>query len=104
MSRAIVKYTNDYLQLFMPDGQIIPYQTNIILENSVGDRKTATATITLIVDISQIGEAVVNEFEQQKVIKDLEDKLCQSHKSAIFWETLYNTDKKRSWLDKIFGI
>lgn len=104
MSRAIVKYHNDYLQLFMPDGQIIPEQTNLILENSYGDRKTATVTITLLADISQIGESVNNEFDQLKIIKDLEDKLCQSHKSAVFWETLYNTEKQRSWLDKIFGL
>lgn len=104
MSRAIVKYHNDYLQLFMPDGQVIPEQTNLILENSYGDKKTATVTITLLADISQIGESVNNEFDQQKVIKDLEDKLYQSHKSAVFWETLYNTEKKRSWIDKILGI
>jgi len=103
MSRAIVKYHNDYLQLFMPDGQIIPEQTNLILENSLGDRKTATVTITLLADISQIGEAVNNERDQSDVIKDLEEKMFQSHKSAVFWETLYNKEKQRSWFDKIFN-
>lgn len=118
MSRAIVKYNNDYLQLFTSSGELIPEQTNIIIENEVGDRKIATVTVTLIADISQIGDDTDKDYIQSETIKELNHKVCalaskaqeledksfQSHKSAVFWETLYNTEKQRSWLDKIFGI
>lgn len=104
MSRAIVKYCNDYLQLFMPNGDIIPEQTNLIIENSVGDRKQATVTVTLVADISKIAKPIDNNDNKEEIVKGLEEKLCQAHKSAVFWETLYNNEKQRTWFDKLLGL
>lgn len=104
MSRVMVKYCNDYLQLFMPDGEIIPGQTNLIIENCVGDRKQATVTMTLIADISQIGEVVNNERDQKEIIEDLEEKVNLAHKSAVFWEKLYEAEASKKWYKKLFNL
>lgn len=87
MSRAMVKYYNDYLQLFMPNGDIIPEQTNLIIENSVGDRKQATVTVTLVADISKISEPIT--ANQSELVKELEEKLYVAKKDAVFWEREY---------------
>lgn len=41
---------------------------------------------------------------KKKQIKELEEKLYKAQKSAVFWETLYNTEKQRTWLDKLLGL
>lgn len=103
MKKAKVKYYNDYLVLCMPDGEIIPEQTDIKIENQVWDKKTATVTITLLADISEIGEPDESTNKEDK-IKELEEKLCLAHKSAVFWETMCNNEKKKSWYEKLFNL
>jgi len=104
MDRTAVKYHNGYLQLFMPNGELIPQQVSMIIENSAPDKKTATVTITLISDISQIGETMNNEADYREEIKILEERLYQSHKSALFWEKLHNKEKSLRWYQKLFNF
>lgn len=104
MSRAMVKYYNDYLQLFMPNGDIIPEQTNLIIENLVGDRKQATVTVTLVADISKITEPINGDRDAEEVVKELEEKISIAKKSAVFWENLYINEKQRTWFDKLFNL
>lgn len=104
MNKAVVKYHNDYLQLFTSSGELIPYQSNLILENETGSRKTAAVTITLIADISQIGETVNNDFDLKEAIKDLHEKLDLAHRSAIFWEKLYEAENSKKWYQKLFNL
>lgn len=85
--RAKVKYYNDYLVLCMPDGEIIPEQSDIKIKNQLGDRKIATVTVTLLADISQIGEPIA--ANQSELVKELEEKLCVSEKATVFWKREY---------------
>lgn len=102
MKRAKVKYYNDYLVLCMPDGEIIPEQTNLKIKNQSGDRKLATVTVTLLADISAIGEPDKRIVEDnlrrieslEAEIKTLKEEAEKSYKSAVFWEKLHNNENK----------
>lgn len=104
MELAKVKYNNDYLVLCAPDGEIIPEQINMVLNNEVGVRKVATVTITLLADISNIGEPCNNEDSYSYKIDKLERELQEVHKSAKFWENLYERESAKKWYQKLFNL
>src|SRR5699024_10422801 len=73
MSKVRVKYDGRYLQAYMPNGDIIPLQTDIKVENEVGQNNEATVTIQCIGDISELTEAdktVVNLRDEITHLKD----------------------------------
>lgn len=104
MKKVKIKYINDYLQAVMPNGQIIPEQTDLILRNEVGDKKTATATLTLIVDISDIGETDSTQDAEYSYIEKLKEEKYKALKSAIYWETLYKKEAAKTWYQKLFSL
>lgn len=104
MEFAKLKYSNDYLQIFMPDGQVIPQQIDLEIKNETGQRKIATAIVTLIVDISEIGEPIDNNDNKEEIVKSLEEKLEITHKSALFWEKLYEKESIKKWYQKLFNL
>jgi len=88
----------------MPNGELIPHQTNMIIENDTDQERTATVTITFIADISQMGELVRVECNHSEVIQDLEDKVCKLQDSATFWEKLYENESRKKWYQKLFDF
>lgn len=108
MERAKLKYHNDYLQVIMPDGQVIPDQVDIKIENEVGQRKIATAIVTMIVDISEIGEKDIKTTDKINCLESkihlLEEEKKNIEKQENYWMRQYHREKDKTWYQKLFNI
>jgi hypothetical protein len=102
MKKVIIKYHNEYLQAFMPNGDLIPLQTDMKIENSTEQSKEATVTITFIADITQMGELIRVDCDHKGVIADLEEKLKNTNNHLLTYKELYNEEVKKSWYKKLF--
>lgn len=111
MEYAKLKYNNDYLQVFMPNGEIIPYQTDILIKNESGQRKMATVTMELIVDISEIGEkdsiysekvSRIQYIEKEKI--KLEEEISSYRQSNEYLKKELRKEQNKKWYQKLFRL
>lgn len=87
----------------MPNGDLIPLQTDIKVENEVGQNNEATVTIQCIGDISELTEADRYYRDLKKEINDLRsdyDKVKEesyiANKNSNFWERQYEIEKNET--------
>jgi len=86
----------------MPNGELIPAQTDIKIENSTGQKNTATVTVSFEVPISNIS----NEEEKPDFNKQIENLLLEKAsilKASNFWEREYRLEHSKKWYHKIFN-
>ncbi len=102
MENIKVKYHNGYLQAFMPNGDLMPAQTDIKIENSTDQKNMVTVSVSFEVPISNIN----NEEENPLMNKKIEDLLKEKEsilKASNFWEREYNLEYSKKWYHKVFG-
>lgn len=104
-----IKYNGNHLVAYMPNGDLIPMQTDIKITNNTEQRNIALVTVEFEADISElvpVDTAIIDRRVEslKREISDLKDTRDLHYKSAVFWETLYNTEKQRTWLDKLLGL
>lgn len=97
-----VKYDGRYLQAYMPNGDVIPLQTDIKVENEVGQENEATVTIQCIGDISDLKEMDKSDIDYKKSADyfqgqntELKEQLDQAYKNAKFWEIEYHKENNK---------
>ncbi|MES2240447.1 MAG: hypothetical protein V4497_09350 [Bacteroidota bacterium] len=104
-----IKYNGNHLVAYMPNGDLIPMQTDIKITNNTEQRNIALVTVEFEADISElvlvdptIPERRVESLKKE--ISDLKDTRDLHYKSAKFWENLYEKETSKKWYQKLFNI
>lgn len=98
IKKTKIKYHNGYLQVFMPNGDLIPCQTNLIIRNDATQEGEVTVTVSFVADISQID--ILSNIED--VTEYIKEELDKSKKGLI--ENLYEKEIRKKWYYRILGI
>lgn len=103
MENIKVKYHNGYLQAFMPNGELIPAQTDIKIENGTDQKNMVTVSVSFDVPISNINNEEENPF-MKKQIEDLLSEKASILKASNFWEREYKREHSKKWYHKMFNF
>lgn len=106
-----VKYDGRYLQAYMPNGDIIPQQTEIKIENNVGDENMALVTLQVHADISNLKDMGNPDIDYKKSADyfqgknmELKEQLDQARKRADHYQVEYHEELNKKWYHKLFGF